>query len=128
MSNKPLRSGAPKLLDQVRFRIRAKHYSLRTESAYVDWIKRFVIFSGKRHPLGMGRPEIEAFLSHLAVGRNVAASAQNQTLAAILFLYREVLGQELEWMASVTRAKKPQKLPTSAPFRSCSAMPTSAPP
>jgi integron integrase len=111
MSNKPLQRGAPKLLDQVRFRIRAKHYSIRTESAYVDWIKRFVIFNGKRHPNEMGASEVESFLTSLAVDRNVAASTQNQALAAILFLYREVLGQELEWMDGVTRAKKPKRLP-----------------
>jgi integron integrase len=111
VSNKPLQRGAPKLLDQVRFRIRAKHYSIRTESAYVDWIKRFIIFNGKRHPCEMDAAEVEAFLTSLAVDRKVAASTQNQALAAILFLYREVLGQKLEWLDGVTRAKKPRRLP-----------------
>lgn len=110
MPDKPSRP--PKLLDQVRSCIRTRHYSRRTESAYVDWIKRFILFHGKRHPREMGKAEVEAFLSNLAVDRNVAASTQNQALAAILFLYRAVLGQELEWLDGVTRAKKPQRLPT----------------
>ena len=102
----------PKLLDQVRFLIRAKHYSRRTEIAYVDWIRRFILFHGKRHPKEMGRVEVEAFLSHLAVDRKVAASTQNQALAALLFLYREILEVELPWLDNVTRAKKPARLPT----------------
>lgn len=102
----------PRLLDQVRYRVRTLHYSLRTETAYVDWIKRFILFRGKRHPSEMDVVEMEAFLSHLAVGRKVSASTQNQALAALLFLYREVLGQELDWLQDVTRAKKPQRLPT----------------
>jgi len=102
---------APRLLDQTRDRIRARHYSLRTETAYLDWIKRFILFHGKRHPREMGREEVEAFLTHLAVGRNVAASTQNQALAAILFLYRDVLEQELPWLKDVVRAKKPKRLP-----------------
>jgi integron integrase len=102
----------PRLLDQVRYRVRTLHYSLRTETAYVDWIKRFILFHGKRHPSEMGVMEVEAFLSHLAVERKVSASTQNQALAALLFLYREVLGQELDWLQDVTRAKKPQRLPT----------------
>ena len=81
----------PRLLDQVRDRLRVKHYALRTEQAYVDWIKRFILFHGKRHPADMGAPEIEAFLTHLAVDRTVSASTQNQALAALLFLYKEVL-------------------------------------
>ncbi|WP_036267722.1 integron integrase [Methylocaldum szegediense] len=101
----------PKLLDQVRDKIRVKHYSLRTEDAYVQWIKRFILFHGKRHPKDMSAPEVEAFLSHLATQRNVAASTQSQALSAILFLYREVLGIELPWLENVTRAKKPQRLP-----------------
>ena len=72
-------------------KIRQKHYSIRTEQAYVDWIRRFILFHGKRHPLEMGEPEVEAFLTHLAVNRNVAASTQNQAFSALLFLYREVL-------------------------------------
>lgn len=102
----------PRLLDQVRERIRTRHYSLRTEKAYVDWIKRFILHHGKRHPRDMGGVEVEAFLSSLAVERHVAASTQNQALAALLFLYGEVLGSELPWMQDVVRAKKPQRLPS----------------
>lgn len=103
---------APRLLDQVRTRLRTMHYSLRTEETYVNWIKRFILFHGKRHPREMSAPEVEAFLSSLAVERNVAASTQNQALAAVLFLYREVLAIELPWLEKVTRAKRPQRLPT----------------
>ena len=84
-----------KLLDQVRDAIRLKHYSIRTEETYVDWIRRFILFHGKRHPRQMGTPEIEAFLTHLAVDRKVAASTQNQALSALLFLYRDVLKMDL---------------------------------
>jgi len=101
----------PRLLDQVRERCRVKHYSIRTEKSYVDWIRRFILFHNKRHPSDMGKGEIETFLTDLAVRKNVAASTQNQALAAILFLYREVLGLELPWLDDVTRAKKPPKLP-----------------
>jgi integron integrase len=101
----------PKLLDQVRAAIRTKHYSLRTEKTYVHWIKRFIVFHGKRHPREMGGPEVEAFLSDLAVTLNVAANTQNLALSAILFLYRDVLEIELPWLGDVTRAKKPQRLP-----------------
>ena len=86
---------APKLLDQVRDKIRLKHYSIRTEQTYVDWIKRFVLFHHKRHPAEMGAAEVEAFLTHLAVEGKVSASTQNQAKAAVLFLYRQVLNQEL---------------------------------
>jgi integron integrase len=102
---------SPKLLDQVRDRIRVKHYSIRTETQYVQWIKRFILFNGKRHPRDMGAQEIEAFLTHLAVEGNVAAATQNQALSAILFLYREVLGMELPWLDKIVRAKRPQRLP-----------------
>ena len=78
----------PKLLDQVRDRLRLKHYSLRTEQAYVGWIKRYIIFHGKRHPSEMGKPELETFLTSLAVDRNVSASTQTQALSALLFLYK----------------------------------------
>jgi len=101
----------PRLLDLVRDRIRVKHYSLRTEQAYVQWIKRFIFFHGKRHPKDMAAPEVEAFLSHLATEKNVSASTQSQALSALLFLYREVLGIELPWLENLTRAKKPQRLP-----------------
>ena len=101
-----------RLVDQFRARIRVKHYSLRTEETYWGWIKRFIFFHGKRHPSEMGAAEVEAFLSDLAVRRNVSASTQNLALAALLFLYREVLGIDLPWLDNVTRAKKPARLPT----------------
>ena len=101
----------PRLLEQVRERIRLKHYSIRTEQAYLQWVRRFILFHGKRHPREMGKVEIERFLTHLAVNRNVAASTQNQALNAILFLYREVLAMEVEWLDGVQRAKKPARLP-----------------
>ncbi len=103
---------SPKLLDPVRDRLRVKHYSIRTERAYVDWIKRFIVFHGKRHPRELGASEVEAFLSHLAVAREVSASTQNQAKSALLFLYREVLGiEELPWLDNVTQAKTPRRLP-----------------
>jgi integron integrase len=92
--------------------LRLKHYSLRTETAYSGWIKRYIFFHGKRHPGEMGKDEVEAFLTSLAVDRNVSAATQNQALSALLFLYREVLGIELPWLDDVTRAKKPARLPT----------------
>ena len=104
-------AAAPRLLDRVRDRIRVKHYSLRTEQAYVDWIRRFIGFHGKRHPLTMGASEVEAFLSHLAVERTVASATQNQAKAALLFLYGEVLGVELPWLDGVVQAKASQRLP-----------------
>lgn len=104
-------SPKPRLLDQVRDRCRVKHYSIRTEKRYCDWIRRYILFHGKRHPSEMGKSEIEAFLTDLAVRGNVAASTQNQALAAVLFLYKEVLQVELPWLDDVTRAKRPPKLP-----------------
>ena len=101
-----------KLLDQVREAIRLKDYSIRTEEAYVSWIKRYVLFHNKQHPREMGVPEIEAFLTHLAVGQNVTASTQNQALSALLFLYRQVLRQDLEGPIDAVRAKQPERLPT----------------
>ena len=100
-----------KLLEQVRAVIRLKHYSIRTEEAYVSWIRRYILFHHKRHPQVMGSQEIEAFLTHLAVELNVAASTQNQALSALLFLYREVLHQDLGSIQP-TRAKTPRRLPT----------------
>jgi len=100
-----------KLLDQMRDKLRIKHYAVRTENVYVDWARRFILFHNKRHPNEMGIPEVEAFLSHLALERNVAASTQNQALSALLFLYREVLNQPLESVDAV-RARKPKRLPT----------------
>ena len=96
---------APKPLDQLRARIRARHYSIRTEDAYVDWTRRFILHFGKRHPRDMGGAEVEQFLSDLAVRRNVSASTQNQAKSALVFLYREVLGQELEWLRNVTQGR-----------------------
>ena len=101
----------PKLLDQVRDRLRVKHYSIRTETQYLQWIKRFILFHDKRHPREMGVVEVEAFLTHLAVAGRVAAATQNQALSALLFLYREVLNIDLPWLDKVVRAKQPQRLP-----------------
>ena len=101
----------PRLLDQVRAQIRLRHYSIRTESQYVQWVKRFVLFHQKRHPREMGAAEVEAFLTHLAVERHVASATQNQALSALLFLYRQVLGVELPWLDDVVRAKQPERLP-----------------
>ena len=107
----PAPAAPPRLLDQVRDAIRRRHYSYRTEQSYVDWIKRFIRFSGRRHPRDMGAAEVTAFLSHLASERNVAASTQNQALAALLFLYRSVLGRDLDWLQNVVRAKRPVRTP-----------------
>lgn len=101
----------PKLLDQVREKIRVKHLSGRTEEAYVYWIRQFIFFHDKRHPLEMGIPEIEKFLSHLAMEKKVAASTQNQAFNALLFLYREVLGVVLDGKINSIRAKRTQRLP-----------------
>lgn len=103
--------GRPRLLDQVRDQIRLKHYSIRTERVYCEWVKRYIRFHKYRHPLEMGAAEVEAFLSDLAVRRDVSASTQNQALAALLFLYKQVLKQELPWLGEVVRAKKPARLP-----------------
>ncbi len=101
----------PRLLDQVGAAIRARHYSRRTEKAYTTWIRRFVVFHGKRHPREMGQPEVTAYLTHLATARKVSASTQNQALSAILFLYREVLRQDLDWLDDVVRAKRSIRVP-----------------
>ena len=103
--------GKPKLLDRVRDAIRFKHYSLRTEQVYVDWIKRFILFHGKRHPEAMGAEEVRTFLSNLAANLNVAASTQNQAFSALLFLYRDVLKHDLPWIDNIERAKRPAKVP-----------------
>jgi integron integrase len=99
------------LLDQVRDKIRLKHYSIRTEQAYADWIKRFIVHFGKKHPREMGAAEVEQFLTHLAVNGRVAASTQNQARCALLFLYKEVLSVELPWLDNVEHAKTPKRLP-----------------
>ena len=101
----------PRLLDQVREAIRKRHYSYRTEKQYVGWIRRFIHFHGKRHPEQMGGPEVEEYLSHLATQRNVASATQAQALAALLFLYKNVLGINLPWLGNVTRANRPKRLP-----------------
>jgi integron integrase len=101
-----------KLLDQVRDAIRVKHYSYRTEQTYVQWIRRYILFHNKQHPKDMGVPEIEAFLTHLAVQGNVASATQNQALSALLFLYNEVLRQPLDGRIDAVRAKPSRKLPT----------------
>jgi integron integrase len=104
-------ASSPKLLDRVRWLLRTKHYSIRTEQAYVDWIRRFVLFHGKRHPNEMGETEIRDFLSHLAVERNVSASTQNQAFSALLFLYQQVLDRKLDFIDNVQRVTRPAKLP-----------------
>ena len=101
----------PKLLDQVREVIRMKHYSIRTERAYVDWIKRYIFFHNKRHPAEMGEAEIRAFISDLASKKSVSASTQTVALSALLFLYRDVLKKELPYVEGIERAKRPERLP-----------------
>ena len=101
----------PGLLAVARDRMRVKHLSRRTETAYLGWIRRFIRFHGRRHPREMGKEEVEAFLTHLAVVRTVAPSTQNQALGALLFLYREVLRSELGWLDGVERARRPKRLP-----------------
>jgi integron integrase len=107
----PSKVEPPKLLDLVRGKIRLKHYSIRTEQAYVDWIKRYILHFDKTHPKDLGAREVEAFLTHLAVVGKVAASTQNQAKSALLFLYKEVLGQSLPWLDKVEQAKVPKHLP-----------------
>jgi len=101
----------PKLLDQVRYAIRARHYSRSTERAYIGWIRRFILFHNKRHPKEMAESEINAFLTHLAVKEKVSASTQNQALSALLFLYRHVLEREIGGLGEVIRARTPRRLP-----------------
>ena len=108
MQNQPAK---PKLLDQLRDRIRLKHYSRRTEDVYLDWTKRYILYHNKRHPQEMGKKEIEDFLTYLATERNVAAATQNQAKAALQFLYKEVLEIQLPWLDEVEQAKKPKRLP-----------------
>jgi len=111
MELKAVSQDSPKLLDRLRAEIRMRHYSLRTEQSYVDWVRRFILFHHKRHPSEMGAPEIRDFLSHLAVDRQVSASTQNQAKSALLFLYREVLKVELPWLDEVVVAKSAKRLP-----------------
>lgn len=107
----PARAGGPRLLDRVRQTMRARHYSPRTERAYVGWIRRFIVFSGRRHPDDMGAPEVTRFLSTLATRRHVSASTQKQALSALLFLYKEVLGRKLAWLDDIVRPKPAVRLP-----------------
>jgi integron integrase len=101
----------PKLLDMVRDKIRLKHYSIRTEECYVDWIRRFIVFHDRKHPAALDDFHVTAFLTHLAVAGKVAASTQNQARSALLFLYKEVLGTELPWLDDVVQAKASKRLP-----------------
>jgi integron integrase len=104
-------ASSPKLLDRVRWHLRVKHYSIRTEQAYIDWIRRFILFHHKRHPNEMGERDITNFLTHLAVDKHVAASTQNQAFAALLFLYQHVLERKLDFIDNVQRVTRPAKLP-----------------
>src|SRR6266571_2010059 len=104
-------ASSPKLLDRVRWHLRVKHYSIRTEQAYVDWIRRFILFHRKRHPNEMGEKEISGFLTHLAVEKHVAASTQNQAFSALLFLYQQILDRKLDFIDNVQRVTRPAKLP-----------------
>ena len=101
----------PRLLEQLRDAIQRRHYSSRTEETYVHWVKRFIYFSGRRHPRELGAPEVTAFLNYLAREREVAAATQNQALSALIFLYKEVLAQSLPWLGDLERAKRPARLP-----------------
>jgi integron integrase len=111
IESQPPDARPPRLLDRVRAAVRARHYSRHTEEAYVAWIRRFIVFHGRRHPSEMGAPEITRFLTSLAVERKVASSTQNQALSALLFLYREVLQQDLPWLDDLVRARRPERLP-----------------
>ena len=104
-------ASSPKLLDRVRWQLRVKHYSIRTEQVYVDWIRSFILFHHKRHPNEMGEKEISEFLTHLAVEKSVAASTQNQAFSALLFLYQQVLERKLDFIDDVQRVTRPAKLP-----------------
>ena len=105
------RPSALELLRALRAAMRTRNYSGRTEEAYLGWIKRFIVFHGKRHPARMGETEVRAFLNDLAVSRNVSASTQNQALSALLFLYRDVLDRDVRWIWGIVRPKTPKRLP-----------------
>lgn len=111
MLNPSTNTPSPRLLDQVREIIRIKHYSIRTEQAYLQWIRRYILYHGRRHPRDLGESEVSAFLSSLAIKSKVSASTQNQAMHAILFLYRDVLKVSLPWLENVQRAKRPLRLP-----------------
>ncbi|GIX29424.1 MAG: integron integrase [Burkholderiales bacterium] len=108
----PTNPRPPRLFDQLREALRVRHYSLRTEQAYVHWTKRYILFHGKRHPRELGAAQVQEFLTWLAVEGGVSASTQGQALAALLFLYKQVLGMDLPWLDELVRAKRPQRLPT----------------
>ncbi len=112
----------PRLFDAVRHKVRAKHYSYRTEQQYLYWIRRLILHHKKRHPAEMGAPEVEQFLTHLAVEGRVSASTQNQALSAILFLYRQVLEVDLPWLNGVVRAHTPTRVPVVLPRREVQAL------
>lgn len=107
----PAEPPKPRLLDRVRSALRSRHYSRRTEEVYVAWLRRYILFHGKRHPAEMGAREITRFLSRLAVDGKVTAPTQNQALSAVLFLYQEALDLEVPWLDDIVRAKGPQRLP-----------------
>ena len=107
----PVSTAAPNLWERIAIACRVKHYSLSTERAYVAWARRFVAWSGRRHPCTMGASEVEAYLTHLAIDQGVSASTQNQALSALLFLYRAVLGADLPWLDNLVRARPSQHLP-----------------
>jgi integron integrase len=112
----------PRLLDRLREAIRVRHYSIRTEDAYVDWARRYILFHGKRHPAEMGRPEVTEFLTYLACERSVAASTQSQARSALLFLYKEVLGVALPWLDELVVAKASRRLPVALTAREVQAL------
>lgn len=107
----PATAQQPRLMDRVRESLRVSHYALSTERSYCHWIRRYILFHGKRHPLQMGAPEVEAFLSHLATAENVSAATQNQAMHAVLYLYKTVLGVDLPWLDGVIRARESKRLP-----------------
>lgn len=111
MEPDPVAPHQPRLLDRMRDKIRVKYYSIRTEQAYLYWVRRYIRFHGLRHPSELGADAVEEFLTHLAVKRNVAAATQNQAKSALLFLYREVLDVELPWLDGVASAKQQRRLP-----------------
>ncbi|MFA6902855.1 MAG: integron integrase [Gallionellaceae bacterium] len=111
MEHKVVFQDSPKLLDRMRAEIRVRHYSIRTEETYLDWARRFIFFHNKQHPKDLGANEVQAFLSYLALERNVSSSTQNQAKSALLFLYREVLKVELPWLDEIVSAKKGTRLP-----------------
>jgi len=100
-----------KLLDRVRNEIKVRHYSLRTEKSYTNWIKRFIIFNNKKHPLDMGANEVRTFVNHLAISEKVSASTQNQALQAILFLYKDILKTDIGWINQIERVTRPKHIP-----------------